>query len=191
MKYVTLNDGNKMPMIGYGVFQLTEYETSELVFQALKAGYRLIDTAEAYFNEEQVGAGIKRAEKELGIKRDDIFLTTKVWITDFGYDQTKAAVAESLRKLGTDYLDLVLLHDDLNDVYGAYRALEDLQAEGKIRSIGISNFSPLRALDIAHFNKVVPAINQVETHLPVLPTRRHARMDAESPYSTRSLGTAC
>ncbi|MCH3904296.1 MAG: aldo/keto reductase [Lactobacillus sp.] len=165
MKYVTLNDGNKMPMIGYGVFQLSKDQTAELVFQALKAGYRLIDTAEAYFNEEQVGQGIKRAEQELGIKRSDVFLTTKVWITDFGYDQTRQAVEKSLQKLGTDYLDLVLLHDDLNDVYGSYRALEDLQAEGKIHSIGISNFSALRMLDIAHFNKVVPAVNQVETHL--------------------------
>lgn len=165
MKYATLNDGNKMPMIGYGVFQLTKDETANLVFQALKAGYRLIDTAEAYFNEKQVGEGIKRGIEELGLKRSDIFLTTKVWITDFGYDKTRAAVEKSLQELGTDYIDLVLLHDDLNDVYGAYRALEDLQAEGKIRSIGISNFSALRMLDIAHFNKVVPAVNQVETHL--------------------------
>lgn len=165
MKYVTLNDGHKMPMIGYGVFQLKPEQTADLVFNALKAGYRLIDTAEAYHNEKEVGEGIQRGIEELGLKRSDIFLTTKVWITDFGYDKARAAVEESLRKLSTDYLDLVLLHDDFNDVYGAYRALEDLQAEGKIRSIGISNFSALRMRDLAHFNKVVPAVNQVETHL--------------------------
>ncbi len=165
MEYVTLNNGVQMPMVGFGVFEIPAEQTAGCVFDALESGYRLIDTAQAYYNEKEVGDGIQRAIKELGIRREDIFLTTKVWVTEFGYEKAKASVEESLRKLQTDYLDLVLVHQCLSDYYGAYRALEDLYDAGKIRAIGISNFSAERMADIATFNRVVPAVNQVETHL--------------------------
>ncbi len=165
MEYVTLNNGVQMPMVGFGVFEIPAEQTAGCVFDALESGYRLIDTAQAYYNEKEVGDGIQRAIKELGIRREDIFLTTKVWVTEFGYEKAKASVEESLRKLQTDYLDLVLIHQCLSDYYGAYRALEDLYDAGKIRAIGISNFSAERMADIATFNRVVPAVNQVETHL--------------------------
>ncbi|MGN0689858.1 MAG: aldo/keto reductase [Oscillospiraceae bacterium] len=165
MEYVTLNNGVKMPIVGFGVFEIPAEQTAQCVFDAISVGYRLIDTAQAYYNEEQVGVGIERAINELGIKREEIFLTTKVWVTEFGYEKTKASVEESLRKLKTDYLDLVLIHQCLSDYYGAYHALEDMYNEGKIKAIGISNFSAERMHDIKAFNKVVPAVNQVETHL--------------------------
>ncbi len=165
MNYVTLNNGIQMPMVGYGVFEIPAEQTARCVFDALKTGYRLIDTAQAYYNEKEVGDGIQRGIRELGIRREDIFLTTKVWVTEFGYEKTKVSVEESLRKLQTDYLDLVLIHQCLSDYYGAYRALEDLYDEGKIKAIGISNFSAERMADIATFNRIIPAVNQVETHL--------------------------
>lgn len=165
MEYVTLNNGVKMPMVGYGVFEIPAEQTAQCVYNALEVGYRLVDTAQAYYNEEQVGEGIEKAIRELGIKREDIFLTTKVWVTEFGYEKAKLSIAESLKKLRTDYLDLVLIHQCLSDYYGAYRALEDLYDEGKIRAIGISNFSAERMADISTFNRIVPAVNQVETHL--------------------------
>ena len=165
MEHVILNNGVQMPMVGFGVFEIPAEQTAGCVFDALETGYRLIDTAQAYYNEKEVGDGIQRAIKELGIRREDIFLTTKVWVTEFGYEKTKASVEESLRKLQTDYLDLVLIHQCLSDYYGAYRALEELYDEGKIRAIGISNFSAERMADIATFNRIVPAVNQVETHL--------------------------
>ena len=165
MEYVTLNNGVQMPMVGFGVFEIPAEQTARCVFDALKTGYRLIDTAQAYYNEKEVGDGIQRAIRELGIRRADIFITTKVWVTEFGYEKTKASVEESLRKLQTDYLDLVLIHQCLSDYYGAYRALEELYDEGKIKAIGISNFSAERMADIATFNRIVPTVNQVETHL--------------------------
>ncbi|MGN0326432.1 MAG: aldo/keto reductase [Lachnospiraceae bacterium] len=165
MEYVTLNNGNKMPLVGFGVFEIPKEQTARCVYDALEVGYRLIDTAQAYYNEEQVGEGIKQAIQKLGIKREDVFITTKVWVTEFGYERTKASVLESLKKLKTDYLDLVLIHQCLSDYYGAYHALEELYDEGIIRAIGISNFSAERMADIATFNKIVPAVNQVETHL--------------------------
>lgn len=165
MEYITLNNGNKMPMVGIGVFEIPKEQTARCVYDALEVGYRLIDTAQAYYNEEQVGDGIKQAIQELGIKREDVFITTKVWVTEFGYEKTKASVLESLKKLKTDYLDLVLIHQCLSDYYGAYQALEKLYDEGIIRAIGVSNFSAERMADIATFNKIVPAVNQVETHL--------------------------
>ncbi len=165
MEYVTLNNGVQMPMVGFGVFEIPAEQTAHCVFNALETGYRLIDTAQAYYNEKEVGDGIQRAMKELGIRRVDIFITTKVWVTEFGYEKTKASIEESLRKLQTDYLDLVLIHQCLSDYYGAYRALEELYDEGKIKAIGISNFSAERMADIATFNRIVPAVNQVETHL--------------------------
>lgn len=162
METVTLNNGVKMPLVGFGVFQIEDADECErCVLDALDAGYRLIDTAQAYYNEEAVG----RALQKTTVPREEIFLTTKVWVTEFGYEKAKASVLESMRKLQVDYLDLVLIHQCLSDYYGAYHALEDLYAEGKIRAIGISNFSAERMADIATFNKVVPAVNQVETHL--------------------------
>ncbi len=165
MEYVKLNNGIKMPMVGFGVFEISAEQAAQCVFDAIECGYRLIDTAQAYYNEAEVGEGIQNAIQKLGIKREDIFLTTKVWVTEFGYEKTKTSVEESLRKLKTDYLDLVLIHQCLSDYYGAYRALEDLYDEGKIRAIGISNFSAERMADIATFNRIVPAVNQIETHL--------------------------
>ena len=160
MKYVTLNNGVQMPMLGYGVYQVTKDECERCVLDALKVGYRLIDTAQSYFNEEEVGNALVNS----GIPREEIFLTTKVWIEHYGYDECRASVLESLRKLKTDYLDLCLLHQPFSDVYGAYRALEDLMAEGKIRAIGISNFYVDRMVDIANFARVKPAVNQIEIH---------------------------
>lgn len=160
MNYVTLNNGVQMPQLGYGVYQVTKDECERCVLDALKVGYRLIDTAQSYFNEEEVGSAIAKS----GIPREEIFLTTKVWIEHYGYEEAKASVLESMRKLKVDYLDLCLLHQPFSDVYGAYRALEDLYDEGKIRAIGISNFYPDRMVDIASFARIKPAINQVEIH---------------------------
>ena len=160
MKYVTLNNGVQMPMLGYGVYQVTKDECERCVLDALKVGYRSIDTAQSYFNEEEVGNALIKS----GIPREEIFLTTKVWIEHYGYDECRASVLESLRKLKTDYIDLCLLHQPFSDVYGAYRALEDLMAEGKIRAIGISNFYVDRMVDIANFARVKPAVNQIEIH---------------------------
>lgn len=162
MEFTTLNNGIKMPFVGFGVFQITDpVQCEQCVLDALDVGYRLIDTAQAYFNEESVGSAIAKS----GVPREEIFLTTKVWVTEFGYERAKASVLASMRKLQTEYLDLVLIHQCLSDYYGAYRALEELYAEGKIRAIGVSNFSAERMADIATFSQVVPAVNQVETHL--------------------------
>lgn len=160
MYYVTLSNGVKMPQLGYGVYQVSKDECERSVLDALKVGYRHIDTAQSYFNEEEVGSAIAKS----GIPREEIFLTTKVWIEHYGYEETKASVYESMRKLKTDYIDLVLLHQPFADVYGAWRALEDLYDEGKIRAIGISNFYPDRMVDICSFSRIKPMVNQVETH---------------------------
>lgn len=160
MNEITLNNGVKMPQLGYGVYQVTKEECERCVSDALKTGYRLIDTAQSYFNEEEVGSAIKNS----GISREEIFLTTKVWIENYGYDNCRASVLESMRKLQVDYLDLCLLHQPFSDIYGAYRALEDLYQEGKIRAIGISNFYADRMVDIASFARIKPQINQIEIH---------------------------
>lgn len=160
MEYVTLSNGVKMPILGYGVYQVTAGECERCVLDALKAGYRSIDTAQSYFNEEEVGNAIKKSD----ISRTEIFLTSKVWIEHYGYENCKKSVEESLKKLQTDYLDLMLLHQPFSDYYGAWRALEDLYEGGKIRAIGISNFYPDRMVDIASFAKIRPMVNQVETH---------------------------
>lgn len=160
MEQITLNNGVKMPIVGYGVYQVSKEECERCVTDALAVGYRSIDTAQSYFNEEQVGNAIVKS----GIPREDIFLTTKVWVEHYGYEETKKSVLESMRKLRTDYLDLVLLHQPFSDYYGAYRALEDLYDEGKLRAIGVSNFYPDRLVDIASFSRVKPMVNQVETH---------------------------
>lgn len=161
MKYVKLNNGVEMPILGFGVYQIPKEETKRCVLDALKVGYRLIDTAQSYFNEYEVGEAIK----ESGIPRSEIFITSKVWIDNYGYDKCKESVLQSLEKMNLDYIDLMLLHQPFADYYGAYRALEDLYKEGKIRAIGVSNFYPDRLSDICLFGrKVVPAVNQVETN---------------------------
>ena len=161
MEYVTLNNGVKMPILGYGVYQVTKEECERCVLDALKAGYRSIDTAQSYFNEEEVGNAIQKS----GILREEIFLITKVWVEHYGYEEAKKSVEESMRKLKTDYLDLVLLHQPFADAYGAYRALEEMYEAGKIRAIGISNFYVDRMVDFASFNRIKPMVNQVETHI--------------------------
>ncbi|EOQ39520.1 aldo/keto reductase [Butyricicoccus pullicaecorum] len=160
MEQITLYNGVKMPIVGYGVYQVSKEECERCVMDALDVGYRSIDTAQSYFNEEQVGTAIVKS----GIPREDIFLTTKVWVEHYGYEETKKSVLESMRKLQTNYLDLVLLHQPFSDCHGAYRALEDLYDEGKLRAIGVSNFYPDRLVDIASFSRVKPMVNQVETH---------------------------
>ena len=160
MEFVTLPNGVEMPILGYGVYQIPQDICERCVLDALQAGYRALDTAQSYFNEEQVGNAIEKS----GIPRKEIFLTTKVWIEHYGYEQAKGSVLESMRKLRTDYLDLVLLHQPFGDYYGAYRALEDLYEAGKLRAIGISNFYPDRMVDIASFARIRPMVNQVEVH---------------------------
>lgn len=161
MEYVKLNNGVEMPFISFGVYQIPKEDTKRCVLDAIKSGYRGIDTAQSYFNESEVGDAIV----ECGVPREELFITTKVWIDHYGYEECKASVEESLRKLKTDYLDLCLLHQPFSDYYGAYRALEELYAEGKIKAIGVSNFYPDRLTDICMFDrKVIPAVNQVEVN---------------------------
>lgn len=161
MEYVKLNNGIEMPLISFGVYQIPKEDTKRCVLDAIKSGYRGIDTAQSYFNESEVGDAIV----ECGVPREELFITTKVWIDHYGYEECKASVEESLRKLKTDYLDLCLLHQPFSDYYGAYRALEELYEEGKIKAIGVSNFYPDRLTDICMFDrKVIPAVNQVEVN---------------------------
>lgn len=161
MEFVTLNNGVKMPLEGFGVFQVPDAAVCEqAVLDAINSGYRLIDTAAAYMNEEAVGAAIKRC----GVKREELFITTKLWVQDAGYEQAKAALQTSLNKLGLDYLDLYLIHQPMGDYYGAYRAMEELYKEGKIRAIGVCNFYPERLTDLCLHCEVIPAVNQVELH---------------------------
>lgn len=160
MEYVTLSNGVKMPQLGYGVYQVDKEECERCVLDALKVGYRHIDTAQSYFNEEEVGNAIAKS----GVPREQIFLTTKVWVEYYGYDETRKSVLESMRKLKTNYIDLMLLHQPFADYYGAWRALEDLYAEGVIKAIGVSNFYPDRLVDICSFARIKPMVNQVETH---------------------------
>lgn len=161
MKTIKLNNGIEMPQIGYGVYQVSPDECERCVSDALKTGYRMIDTAQAYHNEEGVG----RAVKSSGINRSDIFIVSKVWISNYGYEKAKASIDDSLRKLQTDYIDLMLLHQPFCDRYGAYRALEDAYREGKLHAIGVSNFYPDHFIDLASNVDIVPAVNQVETHV--------------------------
>lgn len=160
MEKVKLNNGVEMPILGYGVFQIPDQECEQCVVDAIEAGYRLIDTAQAYYNEEAVGRAIARC----GVERKELFITSKVWVTEHSYEKTFASIVESLRKLQIDYIDLMLIHQPLGDYYSAYRALEDLYRGGKIRAIGISNFSAERMADLVAFNEILPAVNQVETH---------------------------
>jgi 2,5-diketo-D-gluconate reductase A len=160
MQYITLSNGVKMPQLGYGVYQVTKEECERCVSDALEVGYRAIDTAQSYFNEAEVGEAIAKSD----IDRKEIFLTTKVWIEHYGYDAAKKSVLQSMEKLKTDYIDLVLLHQPFADYYGAYRALEDLYEEGRLRAIGVSNFYPDRLVDLASFARIKPMVNQIETH---------------------------
>lgn len=161
MDYVTLNNGVKMPKLGYGVFQVNNEEWERCVVEAVNAGYRLIDTAQSYFNEEAVG----RAVCKCGLPRQELFLVTKVWISNGGYARAEASIDESLRKLQTDYLDLLLIHQPFNDYYGTWRAMEEALRAGKLRAIGVSNFYPDRLVDLCQFVDVKPMVNQVETHV--------------------------
>lgn len=161
MEFVTLNNGVKMPALGYGVYQVDPSETERCVLDAIEVGYRSIDTAQAYGNEEGVG----RAVAKCGLPRSELFLTTKVWITNAGYENARHSIEESLRKLQSDYIDLLLIHQPFSDYYGTYRAMEEAYRSGKVRAIGVSNFYPDRFIDLVNFCEVTPAVNQVETHV--------------------------
>lgn len=161
MEYVTLNNGVKMPMLGYGVYQVSPEECERCVLDAISVGYRSIDTAQAYANEEGVGNAIQKC----GVPRDELFITTKVWISNGGYDKAKQSIEDSLKKLKTYYIDLLLIHQPFNDYYGTYRAMEEAYKNGKLRAIGVSNFYPDRLVDLCHFVEVPPMVNQVETHV--------------------------
>ncbi|GAB1765514.1 aldo/keto reductase [Priestia aryabhattai] len=161
MQKVILNNGVEMPILGFGVFQMNdENECEQAVYDALMAGYRLIDTAASYQNEKEVGRAIKRS----GVPREELFITTKLWVQDTGYEKTKTAFTKSLERLQLDYIDLYLIHQPFGDVYGSWRAMEELYRDGKIKAIGVSNFYPDRLVDLITHNEVLPAVNQVETH---------------------------
>ena len=160
MLHKTLNNGVEMPMLGYGVFQTPPEETERCVREALDVGYRLIDTAQAYANEEGVGAAVRAS----GVPREEVFITSKIWVANMNYERATASIDESLRRLGTDYIDLMLLHQAMGDYPGAWRALEDAHRAGRLRAIGVSNFYPECLIDVALLAEVVPAVNQIETH---------------------------
>lgn len=173
MQYVTLNNGVKMPQLGFGVYQITDLdECEQAVVDAVSVGYRLIDTAASYGNEEAVGRAIRRC----GVPREDLFITTKLWITDTSYEGAKRGFEKSMKKLGLDYLDLYLIHQPLNDYYGAWRAMTELYKEGKIRAIGVCSFYPDRLADLIAFNEISPAVNQVETNVFFQQPKAHAFM---------------
>jgi 2,5-diketo-D-gluconate reductase A len=160
MEYVTLNNGVQMPILGFGVFQIPKEETERIVLDAIEVGYRLFDTAQGYGNEKGLGKALKKS----GLPREDFFITTKLWISEAGYEKAKASILKSLERLDLDYLDLLLIHQPFGDYYGSYRAMEELYHEGKLKAIGVSNFYPDRLIDLIKFNTVVPMVNQVETH---------------------------
>lgn len=160
MEYITLANGVKMPLLGYGVYQVDPAECERCVTDAIAVGYRSIDTAQAYHNEEGVGNAVRKS----GLPREDFFLTTKVWISNGGYEKAKASIDESLAKLQTDYIDLLLIHQPFNDYYGTWRAMEEAYKAGKLRAIGVSNFYPDRLIDLCQFSEIKPMVNQVETH---------------------------
>ena len=160
MEYKTLNNGVKMPMLGFGVYQTPPEDTERCVAEALEVGYRLIDTAQAYGNEEGVGAAVRKS----GIQREDVFITSKIWVSNMNYERATASIDESLRRLSTDHIDLMLLHQAMGDYPGAYRAMEDAYKAGKIRAIGVSNFYPERLVDVCALAEIPPSVNQVETH---------------------------
>lgn len=161
MQTVKLNNSVEMPILGYGVYQVDPKECERCVSDAIDSGYRLIDTAQSYHNEEGVGAAIKKS----AVKREDLFIVTKLWISNYGYEKAKKSIGDSLKKLQSGYIDLLLLHQPFGDYYGAYRAMEEAYKQGKVRAIGVSNFYPDRYVDLCNFAEVVPAVNQVETHV--------------------------
>lgn len=161
MNYITLNNGVKMPQLGFGVYQIPPEDTAHCVRTAIDAGYRSIDTAQAYYNEAEVGKAIA----ECGVPREDLFITTKVWITNAGEKRAAASIDDSLAKLGSDYIDLLLIHQPFGDYYGSWRAMEAAYKAGKVRAIGLANFLPDRFIDLAHFAEIKPAVNQLETHV--------------------------
>lgn len=187
MKYITLNNGVKMPAVGFGVFRITnEKECEDTVVRAIESGYRLIDTASAYENEEAVGRAIKRS----GIDRKELFITTKLWITDTNYEGAKHGFQRSLKRLGLDYVDLYLIHQPYNDYYGAWRAMEELYQQGKIRAIGVDNFKQDRLADFLTFNKIKPAVNLIETNVffqreeeLIYMKNKEIQMEAWSPFA--------
>ena len=161
MEYIKLSNGVEMPMLGYGVYQVSPDEAERCVSDALEVGYRMVDTAQAYANEAGVGAAVKKS----GLRREDVFLVSKIWISNYGYERAKASIDESLRKLQTEYIDLMLLHQPFCDRYGAYRAMTEAYREGKLRAIGVSNFFPDHFIDLASNVEIKPMVNQVETHV--------------------------
>lgn len=177
MEYVTLSNGIQMPKLGFGVFQISKEECEQCVLEAIQVGYRHIDTAQSYFNEEEVGNAISKC----GVPREELFVTTKVWIDNYGYEKAKESVLTSMKKLKTDYIDLVLLHQPFSDYYGAYRALQELYREGKIRAIGVSNFAPDRLADMIAFNEIAPHVNQVEVN-PL-----HQQLEAQKNMEKRNV----
>ncbi|MBT9502413.1 MAG: aldo/keto reductase [Burkholderiaceae bacterium] len=161
MQHISLNNGTEMPILGFGVFQIADAQECERsVIEAIQAGYRLIDTAASYMNEEAVGKGLKAS----GVARDQLFVTTKLWVQETGYERTQQAINKSLRRLQLDYLDLYLIHQPFGDVHGSWRAMEEAYRAGKLRAIGVSNFHPDRLMDIKAFNEIAPAVNQVEVN---------------------------
>lgn len=184
MQKVILNNGVEMPILGFGVYQIPDpTECEQCVYEALMAGYRLIDTAAAYQNEEAVGRAIKRS----GVPREEVFITTKLWVQDTGYQSTKKAFAKSLERLQVDYLDLYLIHQPFGDVYGSWRAMEELYREGKIKAIGVSNFQMDRLVDLMIHNEIIPAVNQIETH-PFCQQIESAKLMKENNVQIESWG---
>lgn len=180
MQTVKLNNGVEVPILGFGTFQITDpKEAEDAVYEAIKAGYRHIDTAQSYLNEEAVGKGIAKGIAEIGVTREELFITTKVWVENVSYEKARASVERSLKRLGLDYVDLLLIHQPFNDVYGAWRAMEELQSEGKAKAIGVSNFGVDRAVDLAEFNQVTPQVNQIEINPFQQQTENIAALKAE------------
>ena len=165
MELITLSNNVKMPMLGYGTFTISKEETKRCVTDAIEVGYRHIDTAQAYYNEEGVGNAVSSVIADQIVKREELFLTTKIWIANAGYEKAKASIEESLQKLQTQYIDLLLIHQPYNDYYGTWRAMEEAYKEGKVKAIGVSNFYGDRFLDFASFAEIKPMINQMETHV--------------------------
>lgn len=180
MQTVKLNNGIEVPILGFGTFQITDSKQAEdAVYEAIKAGYRHIDTAQSYLNEEAVGKGIAKGIAEVGVTREELFITTKVWVENVSYEKARASVERSLKRLDLDYVDLLLIHQPFNDVYGAWRAMEELQSEGKVKAIGVSNFGVDRAVDLAEFNTVTPQVNQIEINPFQQQTENIAALKAE------------
>lgn len=173
MQYVTLSNGIRMPMLGYGVYQVSNEECERCVLDAIDVGYRSVDTAQAYHNEESVGKAIEKC----GVPRSELFLTTKVWISNAGYEKAKASIDMSLQNLRTDYIDLLLIHQPFGDYYGTWRAMEEAYRAGKLRAIGVSNFYPDRLVDLCRFVNIKPMVNQVETHVFQQQTQAHEWMN--------------